>query len=231
MQINHQTQEYISALFGDFFKSSTGFIEIRCIKKDNPTKQYFYPSIEKLRNDLDCLENLNKQRWNIFVGVAPRSAQEGTKEAVRAVTTLWIDVDGENFDGGKEDALKRITAFPVKPSMVVDSGHGYHAYWLLSSMALVDECGIEHIENILRGIAETIGGDFTYDISRVLRLPGLLNAKDKDNPIPCRILLDYFFPGQKYRLENFEKFAADGRLSLSQKVQLGIVSDVIPPRF
>jgi transposase len=62
-------------------------------------------------------------------------------------------------------------------------------------------------QQTLRGIAKAIGGDATFDLARLLRLPGTYNRKDERNgrtPVPCSIT-DYQ-PGRHYGFEEFGRF-------------------------
>lgn len=63
------------------------------------------------------------------------------------------------------------------------------------------------IKDILAGIAKSIGGDHTIDLSRLLRLPGSLNRKDQRNgkvPIPTELVR--CDPKLRYSLSLFETF-------------------------
>src|SRR5262249_13263482 len=67
----------------------------------------------------------------------------------------------------------------------------------------------QHLQDILGGIASKIGGDHTKDLSRLLRVPGLLNRKDERNgrpPVPCELV--ECDRGRRYPLADFEGFAA-----------------------
>lgn len=66
----------------------------------------------------------------------------------------------------------------------------------------------EKVQDILQGLAHAIGGDHTFDLSRVLRVPGTLNRKDERNgrqPVPC--LLVECDPSRRYPLVAFKAFA------------------------
>lgn len=226
-----QTKKFLALLFSDFFKSSTGFIEVRCLRDNLPSKQYFYSSIDDLLCGRIMFEKHNQQGWNIHVGAAPRMERRGKKESVRAITNLWVDLDGKNFEGGKTEALQKILTFPLSPTIIKDTGNGYHGHWILSPITLVEEYGVEKLEGVLRGIAKALNGDSVCDLSRVMRLPGFFNMKDVSDPKPCFLLPEYYFPDRAYRFEEFEKFALVGGIQEINEVRLGIVSEIIPPRF
>jgi hypothetical protein len=66
----------------------------------------------------------------------------------------------------------------------------------------------QHVQDILAGIAEKIGGDHTTDLSRLLRVPGTLNRKDQRNgrePVPCTLLTCE--PTRRYPISEFAKYA------------------------
>jgi len=66
----------------------------------------------------------------------------------------------------------------------------------------------QHATDVLQGIARSIGGDHTFDLARLLRLPGTLNQKNARNgqePKPCRVIESH--PERRYPFSDFEKFA------------------------
>jgi hypothetical protein len=86
--------------------------------------------------------------------------------------------------------------YDIPPAVVVDSGHGYHAYWALDHFIPVDRA-----TTIMRGIARHVKGDHVYDAARILRLPGTQNWKDPDHPLPVRVLR--FDATRRYRPADF----------------------------
>lgn len=65
----------------------------------------------------------------------------------------------------------------------------------------------EHLQDVLAGIAQVIGGDHTTDLSRLLRVPGSLNRKDQRNgtePVPTELVV--CDPDRRYPLSDFEPF-------------------------
>ncbi|TWT30136.1 hypothetical protein [Blastopirellula retiformator] len=63
----------------------------------------------------------------------------------------------------------------------------------------------QHIQDILAGIADLVGGDHTTDLSRLLRLPGTFNRKDQRNgrdPVPTELV--ECEPSRRYSLAIFE---------------------------
>jgi hypothetical protein len=123
---------------------------------------------------------------------------------VASMGCLWADIDigreghkKENYPKTLEDAMTVLSAYP-KPSMVVSTGHGIHAYWLFrerfpASRPVDNEAAKELIERwqrwLLRGMEEHgLTMDMTWDLARVLRVPGATNHKDKAHVLPVTLV-------------------------------------------
>lgn len=81
------------------------------------------------------------ERANLFFGVCPRFGEDGHFDLawqIRVVRCLWSDMDGVTV----EEALARCQkAVLPSPSVVVNSGHGAHLYWVLEQPFLIDDAG------------------------------------------------------------------------------------------
>jgi hypothetical protein len=169
------------------FPYGPGFIEVRVIEDKKPgklVKRGWYPRVDDLLADLPALRLLADQ-WKaaIFFGVlSRREPGKGKAEDIIASFVVWVDLDFKDFAGGEAEARKRLTEFPVKPSIVVRSGHGLHAYWIMREPTAPDE-----LSAISRGLAHVLGGDHTFDAARILRMPGTNNWKDPEHPILVEI--------------------------------------------
>ena len=131
---------------------------------------------------------------NVWFGVATRTEQlpdgrRGGAVECEQITALWIDMDveGPNHESGKiypddESARAMIKEFPVPATMVVATGGGYHAYWLLDEP--IDHADAEtlltrwgaHWATFARGRAFDM--DNVFDLPRVLRVPNTYNLKN-----------------------------------------------------
>ncbi len=129
-----------------------------------------------------------------------------------SVGCVWADIDfkdfpGESFVEKEEAARKRLSEFPLAPTMLLPTGGGLHAYWVLN--ARVDKDALPLVEKINKGIAKQVGGDATHDITRLLRVPETTNFPNKKkaasgrikNPVPAAKLC-----GPKYDFADLEKF-------------------------
>jgi len=82
-------------------------------------------------------------------------------------------------------ALDAIGALSIQPSVIKDSGGGYHCYWFLRDSVPVNDDNREEIRRIQAGWVDHVGGDRgAKDLARILRLAGTYNHKKGfgDNP-------------------------------------------------
>ena len=155
---------------------------------------------------LDSLIKENNDGYNIYYGVLPRIREGGKEKDVEWIAALWADLDAKDYSGGKDEALQNVLSFPIKPSIIVDSGHGFHSYWLLHPEKIAD---VTKVKGIMKGIGKTMGADSVFDLSRILRLPGFYNQKHPEEKLICKILEEHFHPENIYGLSDFEKYFID----------------------
>jgi len=183
------------------------FIEFRGISaKQGPPKQEFilYDELEKHINDI---LSWNQKGYHVYFGVNPRSVKgKGKQDDIQDVVCLWLDIDAKNFQEGKPEAEKRIHEFQMKPNIIIDSGRGYHCYWVLQEPIInKTEAQGKEIKQILSGLATALGADKqTFNFDRLMRLPGTANLKDPENPKPCSIV--QVNGEQFYSLADFHTF-------------------------
>jgi len=101
----------------------------------------------------------------------------------------------------KDAVVSELRPLPFPPSVIVDSGGGLHAYWLLNEAIDVSadapdaETTEEAITRTLKQLAGICAGDLNVcDLARVIRLPGTLNTKpdvmaaNAGVPVECVVL-------------------------------------------
>jgi hypothetical protein len=96
---------------------------------------------------------------------------------------LWAEVDFHSHpDIASKEILRRLQAIPHPPTMIVASGHGYHAYWQFKeAIDAAPGKAQSDFEEALRLLCAYVGADGgTCDASRLLRLPGSHNSKNGD---------------------------------------------------
>jgi len=125
---------------------------------------------------------------NIFFGVNPRTARDGHKASIALCRHIWADFDNV----APAEMSCRFERVGLLPTMIVNSGHGVHAYWRLVNPVSVQKTDKRAtFESMVKRFCAELGGDATHDCSRLLRLPGMLNVKNLRNgapPVPCELL-------------------------------------------
>lgn len=205
MEESQSVTSFLRALYGD---TPEGWLEIRYLAAGEKALQRWY----RLGDiPFDKLRAANDAGHNVYLGVGLRRRQAGKKRDVLSIPAAWVDLDGKDFPGGKDEALQALGRLPVElqPSIVLDSGHGIHGYWLFREPVVVADSPevVEQVESTLRGLAQHLGGDpAVADIARIMRLPGYMNVKDREHPVHCELIeLDV---ERRFGLEDLAAFRA-----------------------
>lgn len=202
---NQITRDFLDVLFRSYFESQDGYIELICIPQNIGKVELIFCPKGKISNaEWQKVLELNKTH-NIYFGVNPRLSRYRKKsEDIKDVICLWVDLDGKDFFGEKEEALRRANDFPLPPSIIVDSGHGYHCYWVLeTSMIGINDSQRSAVLQNLSGLVNELHGDrCPVSLSAHLRLPGTLNIKDNP-PIAVKVMN---LTNQKYQFKDFDRF-------------------------
>lgn len=198
-------RQFLDAL--GFDPEGTGELEIRLIGGRNGPTIYWGLHLDKI-------QAANEAGANVYFGVAHRDGNGGKTENITYATALWVDLDGkdfnpENIDDGKAQALELLQkSMPDshKPSIIVDSGHGYHVYWLLKSpWAFSSDDRRGEFHNLLERLSIILKGDQRVkDIARILRLPGTMNTKDEERRV-CTVV--HWAPDVKYEFDDLKTWA------------------------
>jgi hypothetical protein len=157
-------------------------LELRVIdRKTQRIKREFTSSLK------DFLERAKKYKdYEIYFGVATRFGNGGKKHDCYRLCTVWADLDGKT--------LKECLTLKPRPTIIVESGGGCHAYWQFNKPLLIRDGNgrANEIESINRGLCQRFGGDATtVDISRILRVPNTMNHKyDPPRQVKAYVLQD-----------------------------------------
>ena len=173
--------------------------------------------------------------YNVFFGVSltnkpfPENRRAGVKD-INLQLGIWIDIDvqggthiGEKYPPSKEVAMSFLA---LKPSIVVSSGYGIHAYYLFSKALAIGEHNrneaternrkfIEIVRNNAGTYKESV--DSVQDLSRILRMPGTFNYKvEDDKPPVCWIIQDN---DMKYNIAELDEFIDSNYKPISEPEQ------------
>lgn len=100
----------------------------------------------------------------------------------------WIFVDCDFKDGiykDKDHFLQALGASGIMPSKIIDSGHGIHAYWKILNLDSTSYLRFQRRLIRLLYTDEAVGQLF-----QLMRMPGTLNTKHKDNKVECELLYE-----------------------------------------
>jgi len=187
---------FFEAIFGEALKRYGGHIELRDIELlDKDTIKRESRKGKVLRTYCTSIDDAvaYKPQYNLFFGVCPRTIKSGEEKDVKLIPALWSDLD-------TEESRKALEIFECPPSLMVDSGHGIHAYWLLKEPEIVNG----RTKGILKGLAKHLGADTCFDLSRILRVPGTKNLKPNMSPRDVKVIS--FKPELRYAISDFDKF-------------------------
>ena len=107
-------------------------------------------------------------------------------DLIAALNCLFSEFDAKDYGGDLTRTFAVVEALQPRPSVVVDSGGGYHCYWLLDEpWILTDATERQRAKDVLYAWVTHTGGDpAAKDLARVLRVPGSYNNKyDPPRPV------------------------------------------------
>jgi hypothetical protein len=147
---------------------------------------------------------------DVYVGTCPYVAakahtERGRESDAGALVALWADVDIQNpgahaasaLPRSRDEALEFLDRLPRSPTIVVDSGYGFQAWWLLNEPVLIRT---PEERTAARRLVEGWGNhilsqagmrgwklDRVFDLARILRVPGTFNHK-KGDPVEVKAI-------------------------------------------
>lgn len=195
--------DFLASLFPEL--GPHALIELRALPPKTrkaakkPPNQFFH-SIEQVVAVAGSLAG----DYNVYFGASARKGRKGDRGHVRYLGALWADVDAKDHDGSKQAALAVIRMFRLQPSIIVDSGNGYHVYWLLKEPHyLRAPSDISQAEGIMKGLAAQLVGDAVWDVPRILRVPNTLNHNCEPPAVVSVIELN---ADRRYDLPDFDPY-------------------------
>ncbi|BBZ98229.1 hypothetical protein BRDID11004_08620 [Bradyrhizobium diazoefficiens] len=133
-------------------------------------RKNLYTSVNRAAATAPTARRLNRENIGTIRAVVadldPRKLQGG-------------DASGENFKRERSRLLEVVTDISgadCPPTLIVDSGGGYQAWWQLAKPLPATPENVELVEGIGRTIQQRYGGDSVFDIARIMRLPGTVNV-------------------------------------------------------
>lgn len=177
---------------------------------------------------------------NVYMGMGLRRqnlgpSSRGVSRDVCAIPGLWVELDvadeihadsAKAYFPDKASALCFLNGLPLRPSIIIDSGHGVHAHWLFREPFLIEEetdyrlaSGLEHGWQVFLCGRTGYGIDSTFDLARVLRPPGTLNRK-KGTVSQVQVVSQ---SGLRYNPDDFATWVEIGDPSAPRHIAHGLV--------
>ncbi len=139
----------------------------------------------------DQIAEYNAQGYNIYyLPNAPSEYQKGVTidgSMVDSFNYIFVDCDlKEQKYASKEAFLYRLAQRDdMVPSLVIDSGNGVHAYWRVSDLDAMSYLRLQR-----RIVRHFNTDEATCNLFQLMRCPGTMNTKDKNDIKPCTILME-----------------------------------------
>ena len=108
----------------------------------------------------------------------------------------FVDMDLKDGKWTKEDFIKEVVNFGLRPHKVVDSGNGVHAYWRVKGM---DRGDYTHLQMKLLRHFKT--DESVWTVLQLMRIPGSINTKDKENFKEAKVVYE---SSESHRLNDFD---------------------------
>lgn len=165
-------------------------------------------SVQSIDEAVAKIEDYKKSPRDIYIATASyKTAKAREQQDVNYKKVFYIDIDcsGDNrqYDSKNEafSEIKRLTASRAiaPPSLLIDSGRGLHAYWVLSQLVPEAHWTIlaKAFKRALLAVGLKVDPQVTADSTRVMRVPTTTNQK---NQKVCSVLLD---TGNRYTAKQF----------------------------
>lgn len=202
-------ENFLTALFGR--ANPNLFLGLRCIHPETEAARVLWSPVgdpQRVVATQRQADALNKSGHGVFFAPCLRDQKKGSAEAAALVPALWVDIDCDDDSQLRASALQKLHDFDPKPSIILDSGGGWHSYWLLNPLVeLPDDAARQHIARVLHGLFAAVGGDMEYakSVASLMRLPDTGNTKPERGGVVA--VITEFHPDRRYPLSAFEWLA------------------------
>lgn len=174
--------------------------------------------------ELGNIEDLKDQGLGVFFTPNEMGDLKNAKGHLRhdknvtRFTSVFVDID----KGTREEQLTRLKAYPLPPSIIVETGRGHHAYWILDRFSPVSPGQWQRVQ---KRLALDLKGDpACTDPARLMRLPDTWHVKAE----PKRVQLIHLNEHWIYSLDDFPEIQT---FTLSTPIAHGKSKRILkPPR-
>lgn len=174
-----------------------------------PEKRSFW--CDSVEAAVEVVENV-RGKSNVYFGIGLLGkdfgpTRRGDAADRIAIPALWADFDianaaahrKGNLPPSREAILDLLKEAGLPPTISINSGHGLQSYWLFNELwqfasgsedQQAAETLVRRWNYTLRDLARKKGWDVdsTFDLARVYRVPGTMNRKVENHPVPVEII-------------------------------------------
>ncbi|MEE8523174.1 MAG: hypothetical protein V3T72_04525, partial [Thermoanaerobaculia bacterium] len=229
----HFTRQFLETLYPDPVTEAGGRLVLWTRRQGSRTSRSYW--VESLDRAVELAGSLRAEK-HVYFGVALQDAdraleiarckhprvtlrgvrgREGTAVALPAIFAD-LDVAGEGHRSktlppDRDAALALLDAVPCRPSIIVRTGGGFHVYWLLKELWILDSDAerraakqlLLRLQTALRNEARRHGWsiDHTANPAQLLRLPGTFNHKTMKKSL---VVAEELHPDRRYTVSNFD---------------------------
>ena len=170
---------------GDYFGASVG-----------PNSKFSQSKLDSIDALTSYVTAKKQARHDVYFATG---VYDDRREAQRTQfkKALYVDIDvgeGKPYDTKKEAVTEIYRTVKdselLRPSILVDSGNGIHAYWVLDNAITLDEWVVlaTALERLCAMHNLDVDSKVTSDAARILRVPGTSNYKGGDHGKPASVL-------------------------------------------
>ena len=159
---------------------------VYCATGIDKNKKIINQFAETLSDLFTIINQLEENEQNIFVALSSFSGHSRKSDYAAFSKSFFIDLDvgtEPNKYPSKDAALIGLMEFcdgvQLPPPVVIDSGNGIHAYWVLDRDVQIDEWKLyaDKFKKLCLAHSLRIDPVVTADVSRIMRCPETVNYK------------------------------------------------------
>lgn len=213
---------------GDFYKDGIQLVAIDPMGEE-PTRASFFNDVDKMSEWV----GEQNQKFNIYFTVNKTKSKnkKSRKEHITEWNALWVDIDPDKNEDRELERIRieeELKAVDLHPSVIIDSGNGYAAYWYFDKPIKANSENNDKLERLNIALAKIMKGDSCHNVDRIMRLPETVNY-----PTPSKIRAGYeesnaklyYANGHRYNVKEIISWVKD---KLPEEPEAEKASDKMP---